>query len=136
MGDNPDEPLYPDDVQFTRTRADTQLARKLRREASKTEKKLWPHLRSAKMGASFRRQHRIGRPFTDYVCLEVKLVVEVDGPTHDPAEDSIRDHGLNERGFDVIRFGVQEIDANFQGVLDTIHREVHDRLTANSDSRR
>jgi very-short-patch-repair endonuclease len=124
------------EVHFTRTRADTELARKLRREVSKTEKKLWPHLRSAQMGVSFRRQHQVGRPFADYCCLELKLVIEVDGPTHDAARDSLRDYSMNERGFDVLRFNVQEIDENLMGVVETIHREVQLRLMANNSHRR
>jgi very-short-patch-repair endonuclease len=115
---------------FTRTREQTAIARKLRRNVSKTEKKLWFHLRDGQMGASFRRQHSIARGFTDYCCISLKLIVEVDGPTHDPARDSVRDHRMNQRGFDVLRFSVHDIDENLDGVVDTIHQQVQLRLLA------
>ncbi len=124
------------DIHFTRTRADTEIARRLRREASMTEKRLWPRLRSGQMGASFRRQHSVSRYFADYCCIPLKLVVEIDGPTHDAADDSIRDHRINARGFDVLRFSVQEIDNNLEGVVETIYQEVQLRLMANNSRRR
>ena len=115
---------------FSHTREQTEFARKLRRNASKTEKRLWPHLRASKLGAPFRRQYWIGGKFADYCCVPLKLVVEVDGPLHDPARDSIRDHAMNGLGFDVLRFGVQEIDENLDGVVSTIYDAVRVRLMA------
>jgi very-short-patch-repair endonuclease len=52
----PDKESY-----FSHTREQTSFARRLRRNVSKTERRLWAHLRSAKMGAPFRRQHPIDR---------------------------------------------------------------------------
>jgi very-short-patch-repair endonuclease len=60
------------------------------------------------MGASFRRQYSVSKYFADYCCVPLKLVVEIDGIAHDAVADSIRDHRINERGFDVLRFTVQE----------------------------
>jgi BirA family biotin operon repressor/biotin-[acetyl-CoA-carboxylase] ligase len=116
---------------FTRTRADTDLARRLRREVSQTEKRLWPHLRSSRTGAPFRRQHRLTGKFTDYCCLPLKLVIEIDGPTHFLKRDAIRDIRMNAEGFDVLRFSVQEMDENLEGVVETIHAEVQLRLARN-----
>jgi very-short-patch-repair endonuclease len=121
----------PDDEEnsrFSHTRKQTQHARKLRRNASKTERKLWPHLRDGQLGAPFRRQHRIAGKFADYSCVPLKLVVEVDGPLHDIARDSVRDHRMNRQGFDVMRFSVQEIDENLEGVVSTIYDAVQLRL--------
>ena len=113
---------------FAHTREQTAFARDLRRRVSKTERRLWPHLRANQMGAPFRRQHPIDRYFTDYCCVPLKLVIEIDGLTHSVARDSVRDHRLAELGFDVLRFSVQEIDENLDGVINTIHREVELRL--------
>ena len=66
---------------FAHTREQTGFARKLRRMVSRTERRLWPHLRANQMGAPFRRQHPIDRYFADYCCVPLKLVVEVDGHT-------------------------------------------------------
>ena len=113
-----------------RTREQTTFARKLRNTVSKTERKLWPHLRNAALGAPFRRQHVIDEMFVDYCCVPLGLVVEVDGPTHDLARDSLRDDRLSKQGFDVLRFSVQELDENLEGVVSTIYDAVQLRLLA------
>ena len=113
-----------------RSREETEFARKLRREVSRTEDKLWPHLRSAQMGASFRKQHVIDHRYPDYCCVKLKLIVEIDGPTHDRARDASKDRRMNRHGYDVIRFSVQEIDQNLRGVVDTIYDAVQIRLMA------
>ncbi|HEV7691901.1 MAG TPA: DUF559 domain-containing protein [Hyphomonadaceae bacterium] len=113
-----------------RTREETEFARKLRREVSRTEDKLWPHLRSSKLGAPFRQQHVINHRYPDYCCVPLKLIVEIDGPTHDLHRDTARDHRMNRRGYDVIRFSVQEIDQNLQGVVNTIYDAIRLRLMA------
>jgi very-short-patch-repair endonuclease len=115
---------------FARIRDETEIARRLRREATRTERRLWPHLRGERMGAPFRRQHSVRGYFTDYCCVPLKLVVEVDGPTHDTARDSVRDRTTARRGFDTLRFSVQEIDENLEGVVSTIRDAVQLRLMA------
>jgi len=119
----PDKESY-----FSHTREQTSFARRLRRNVSKTERRLWAHLRSGKMGAPFRRQHPIDRYFADYCCVPLKLVIEVDGHLHSAERDSIRDHRMNQLGFDILRFSVQGIDENLEGVVSTIHGEVQLRL--------
>jgi very-short-patch-repair endonuclease len=47
----------------------------------------------------------------DFVCLRHKLVVEADGPFHDPEHDARRDAWLSSRGFRVLRFTNSEIGA-------------------------
>jgi very-short-patch-repair endonuclease len=113
-----------------RSREQTLFAQKLRHEVSKTEKRLWPRLRDSQLGAPFRRQHVIGQDFTDYCCVPLGLVVEIDGPQHDLARDAAKDARLKQQGFDVVRFGVQEVDQNFEGVISTVHDAVQLRLMA------
>jgi len=120
--------MADEDSRFSHTREQTRFARKLRRDVSKTERRLWPHLRSGKMGAPFRRQHPIAQYFADYCCVPLMLVVEVDGHTHSAPRDASRDLRMHELGYDVMRFSVQEIDENLDGVLATIHSEVQRRL--------
>jgi very-short-patch-repair endonuclease len=62
----------------------------------------------------------VGPFFPDYYCTELKLCIEIDGPDHDVAADSERDHWMQLRGITVMRFGVQEIDRNLEGVVSTI----------------
>jgi very-short-patch-repair endonuclease len=107
-----------------RSRRQTLRARELRRDVSKTEKRLWPHLRGSGVGAPFRRQHPVGPFFPDYYCVPLRLAVEVDGPLHDAAKDSERDAVLAGLGVTVLRFSHQEIEDNLEGVVATIHRHV------------
>ena len=72
----------------------TYLARALRRQTTPAEAKLWQLLRDRRLKrAKFRRQHPLGPYMVDFVCLEVGLVVELDGAPHfpRPKRDRIRD---------------------------------------------
>jgi very-short-patch-repair endonuclease len=63
-------------------------ARKLRASQTSAEAKLWQALRNRRLArCKFRRQHSIDRYIVDFVTLDGKLIVEVDGVTHvDPTE--------------------------------------------------
>ncbi len=61
----------------------SKLQRKLRKAMTGAEKKLWQQLRGKQFdGYKFRRQHLFGDFILDFVCLEAKLVIEVDGGQH------------------------------------------------------
>ena len=81
-------------------------AQELRRAATEAEEALWAQLRKSKLGARFRRQHAIGRFIADFVCLEARLIVEVDGEVHRAQTDldQERDARLEQLGFRVLRF--------------------------------
>lgn len=117
-----------DTSRFNRTTAITRRARSLRRETSRTEARLWPRLRGAKLGAPFRRQHPVAGYFADYCCVPLKFAVEIDGPFHDPALDSIRDAAFAAKGIDVIRFSVQDVDERLDAVIEAIYDAVQIRL--------
>src|SRR3954466_9793790 len=82
------------------------IQRKLRRDMTDAELRLWSCLRDRRMqGYKFRRQHPYGDFVLDFVCLEKKLVIEVDGGQHaDSLSDEKRTKVLNQAGFKVIRF--------------------------------
>jgi very-short-patch-repair endonuclease len=107
-----------------RSRRQTIRARELRADVSKTEARLWPHLRNSQLGAPFRRQHPVGPFFPDYFSVPLKLAVEIDGPLHSAEKDSERDHWMQSRGITVLRFSVQEIDENLEGVVSTIRDRI------------
>ena len=107
-----------------RSRRQTIRARALRRDVSRTEHRLWPHLRASQTGAAFRRQHPVGPYFPDYFCVPLQLAVEVDGPMHDAIKDSERDAALRELGVTMLRFSYQDIDENLEGVIATIRHHV------------
>ncbi len=89
------------------------------------ESVLWQLLRERQLdGYKFRRQHIIGSYIADFVCLNKRLIIEVDGLIHQIPEnkmsDSERTAELNKYGFDVIRFTNEEITGNTDIVLSTI----------------
>jgi len=85
-------------------------ARSLRRRAPTTEQLLWRLLRDRKLdGLKFRRQFPLGPYVLDFVCLRHRLIVEADGPLHDPDRDRERDLWLAGRGYRVLRFRNEDI---------------------------
>src|SRR4249919_1820184 len=84
-----------------------QLERRLRREQTDAEARMWRCLRDRRLaGLKFRRQHRIGIYIVDFVCVEMRLVVELDGGQHleRAGDDERRTLFLQQRGFRVMRF--------------------------------
>ncbi len=54
----------------------------LRKEPTPAERKLWALIRNDQLGVNFRRQHAIGKYIPDFVCIEKRLIVELDGSQH------------------------------------------------------
>jgi len=100
-------------------------ARKLRRETTPAERLLWSALRNSSFaGLKFRRQHPIGCYVADFYCQQEKLVIELDGDSHDFSEqkDRERTEALNKEGYQVIRFSNADVLENLEGVLMMIAR--------------
>ena len=98
-------------------------ARELRINATDAERRLWSKLRLRQLeGARFRRQHPIGPYIVDFICLEQKLVIELDGGQHaDAVEyDEARTAWLAASGYHVLRFWNNEVLRNIAGVLEAI----------------
>jgi len=96
-------------------------ARKLRRTMSLPEVLLWRELRKRLGGCKWRRQHPAGPFVLDFVCLEARLVVEIDGEAHDrgtnPVRDEARDEWLMAQGYRTWRVPAREVLANLEGVV-------------------
>jgi len=98
-------------------------ARRLRREWTRAEARLWLALRNRRLeGFKFRRQVPIDRYFADFACLEARLVVELDGGQHnDRIEyDATRTAVLESCGFLVLRFWNLHVLTEIDGVLHEI----------------
>ena len=106
-------------------------AKRLRRNATDAEQRLWQRLRGRQIeDAKFRRQHPVGPYVADFVCLEFGLVVELDGGQHaGPAatHDTKRDAYLRAEGFHVLRIWNNEIFDNLDGVLDRIAEAIREK---------
>ena len=95
-------------------------ARYMRQNPTPAENILWRRLRCKRVrGFHFRRQHPIGRFIVDFYCSAARLVIEIDGSSHDTTEqkefDAARQAHLEEIGLRVLRFSntqvVNETDA-------------------------
>ncbi len=100
----------------------TGIAKKLRKHPTDTEQHLWMHLRNRQIeGFKFRRQQPVGRYIADFVNLEKKVIIELDGGQHTFGPgDKIRDEWLQIEGYKVLRFWDNEVFSNIEGVLETI----------------
>jgi very-short-patch-repair endonuclease len=110
-------------------RSSISKARRLRKEMTIAERKLWSKLRGNAMGVHFRRQVPFGKYILDFFSFETKLVIELDGSQHytesGRARDSIRDQYLREHGLTILRFSDHEFLSNPSGVMEKIYENVH-----------
>ena len=106
-----------------------EFRRELRKNQTYAEQKLWSALRNRRLeGRKFRRQHSIGKYTVDFFCHEEKLVIEIDGDSHNNIGsmqyDIDRDDFLTERGNKILRFTNDEIYYHFEEVLNEIKNEL------------
>ena len=102
-------------------------ARQLRRNSTEAERLLWSKLRARQLNSvKFKRQVPIAGYVVDFVALERKLVIEVDGGQHQEriAADRERTATLEKSGFHVVRFWNNDVLSNPAGVLDAILQEL------------
>ena len=101
-----------------------QLQRRLRNGMTDAERHLWRMLRSRQLDdCKFRRQHPYYHYVLDFVCLERKVVVEVDGGQHaHSTTDPARDAFLREGDFIVLRFWNHDVLNQTEAVAESIHR--------------
>ncbi|HEU0098394.1 MAG TPA: endonuclease domain-containing protein [Allosphingosinicella sp.] len=99
-------------------------ARQLRREPSPPEYRLWQALRLRPEGLKFRRQHPFDRCTADFFCPAARLVVEVDGDSHNmgdnPERDARRDSWLRSLGLTVLRFDARDVMKDVGSVVQAI----------------
>jgi len=115
----PHQPVPPPKRSFART---------LRREMTDAEDRLWQELRDRRLDRiKFRRQMPIGKYVADFVCLEARLIVEIDGSQHAESDsDRVRHAELKARGFRVLRFWNDDVLKDLNAVCDTIIAYVRD----------
>ncbi len=116
------------------------FARKLRNKGTKAEACLWKYtLRAGLMkGYQFRRQRPVLRYIADFMCFELKLIIEADGGYHLLDEvierDLIRSQVLSEAGFTILRFTNQDILHNMEKVRQQIEAWIKAWEESNGES--
>ncbi len=103
----------------------TKYSRNLRRDATLGERRLWKLLRNREFaGYKFRRQHKLFHRFiADFYCRQLKLIVEIDGSSHDESRydaDRKRQRFLEDKGLTVLRFSEYEARYQTNQVLESI----------------
>jgi very-short-patch-repair endonuclease len=102
-----------------------QRTKSLRRTMTRAETLLWRYLKAHHIdGLGFRRQVPMRGYVADFVCHAARLVVELDGETHDfesrQRSDSARDSWFRPQGYVVLRFGNEQVLRNLEGVIESI----------------
>ncbi|MDO8587457.1 MAG: DUF559 domain-containing protein [Armatimonadota bacterium] len=101
----------------------TEVARRLRRDQTTAEAVLWRYLRDRQMhGRKWRRQEPIDQYVVDFICPELRLIIELDGEAHADRQqqDEARQAYLESRGFRVVRFLNDDVFQNLVGVMETL----------------
>lgn len=104
-------------------------AKQLRKKENTTEaeKLLWYYIKNKQLNnCKFRRQVPIGNFVVDFLCIEKKLIIELDGGQHNEDNnikyDNTRTEYLQGLGYNVVRFWNNEVFQNMENVLETIYK--------------
>ena len=108
-----------------------EFARQMRKNATDAEDIMWQALRNRKLGEKFARQKPMGLSIPDFVCVNRRLIVEIDGRYHEQPEmllsDAARDSKFAEAGYQTLRFTNEEVKEDIEGVLETIETAIQNR---------
>ena len=115
----------PDSLSYIR-------AKTFRRQMTPPEARLWNCVRAGRLrGLKFRRQHPVGAYILDFYCAEAKLAIEIDGATHEQADqiahDRRRTGWLGTQGIRVIRIRASDVRDELDGVMNFILTVVRER---------
>ncbi|WP_316213871.1 endonuclease domain-containing protein [Bradyrhizobium sp. SZCCHNR2032] len=102
-------------------------AKQLRRVMTRAETLLWRYIKANRIeGAGFRRQVPFRNYIADFACFSARLVIELDGESHEFAERQARDAGRDAffvaEGFEVLRFTNEQVTSNLEGVVEVIRQ--------------
>jgi very-short-patch-repair endonuclease len=114
-------------------------AKQLRQTMTRAETLLWRHLKANRMdGIGFRRQVPVRNYIVDFACFSSKLVIELDGESHDfearQKADENRDAFFVSEGFQVLRFTNEQVMHNLEGVVEVIRQTAASRAVGSPPS--
>jgi very-short-patch-repair endonuclease len=108
-------------------------ARMLRKNSTIQERRLWNLLKNRQFhNLKFKRQVPLGNYIVDFLCSEIKLVIEIDGGQHNEPKNIEYDHKrtvfLESIGYKVLRFWNIDIYENINGVLEEIEKHISEDI--------
>jgi|SRR6266403_1392361 very-short-patch-repair endonuclease len=114
-------------------------AKQLRQAMTRAETLLWRYLKANRIdGLGFRRQVPFRNYIADFVCMSAKIIVELDGESHDFEErqkaDQSRDVFFASEGFQVLRFTNEQLMSNLEGVVEVIRQTAASRASGSPPS--
>jgi len=94
----------------------------MRKNPTETESMIWKNIKTNKIGFHFRQQHIINNFIVDFVCLEKRFIIEIDGKIHDYQleSDEERQKILESFDFVILRFTNEEIKNNLENIITKI----------------
>ena len=108
-----------------RMKSEIKKARALRRNETEAEKYFWSKVKDRQQGYKFYRQMPVKDYIADFLCSELKLIVEIDGGQHNGSlTDEARTDVLNKAGYKVLRFWNNDVLDNMDGVLTALAEEI------------
>ncbi len=110
------------------------FARDMRKNPTDAERNFWSIIKHKQTGYKFRRQQAINSQYiADFVCFELKLIIEIDGSQHcDNTTDKQRTFQIETEGFCIIRFWNNEVLQNLEGCYDMLMQEIHSAVLVSS----
>ena len=115
--------LIGDSMIYNYNKRNVSIARTLRKNMTREEKRLWYDFLKT-LPITVNRQKPIGNYIVDFFIARERIVIEIDGSQHYEEEnrlaDKKRDEDFNKIGIKVLRYTNAEINTNFQGVCEDI----------------
>jgi very-short-patch-repair endonuclease len=105
----------------------TQFAKELRQNQTKAEKLFWRQVSNRQFqGSKFKRQVPMGNYIVDFVCHDMKVIVELDGGQHvlQEQQDQVRTNELQNQGYQVIRYWNNDVLSNIEGVMQDLAKQI------------
>ncbi len=101
-------------------------SRSLRNFGTRSEVLLWNEIKAEKLGCQFLRQKPIGNYIVDFYCTKLKLIIEIDGSSHDNKVeyDKFRDEYFTYKSLNMIKFNDLDVKNNLDAVLNSIKTEI------------
>jgi very-short-patch-repair endonuclease len=104
------------------------FAKKMRKQMTKEEFKIWCKINNKQLGIRFHRQYPIDNFIVDFITFDAKIIIEIDGGQHCNSKyDKYRDSHLMKKGFRIFRFYNSQVNLNLDGVIESIFWGIKDK---------